>query len=116
MLPYNQKLKPRAQEMRKSATPQENKLWYQFLRKHPCSFTRQKTINQYIVDFFCSSKQLVIEIDGNQHYTECGLEYDGLRTELFKSLGLSVFRFKNSEIDFSFRKVCEIIQNYLDTH
>ena len=49
MLSYNRKLKPRAQEMRKNATPQENKLWYEFLRKHPCRFTRQKTIDQYII-------------------------------------------------------------------
>ena len=116
MLPYNQKLKPRAQEMRKNATAQENKLWYEFLRKHPCPFTRQKTIGNYIVDFLCPSKKLIIEIDGNQHYTKNGLEYDHVRTELFENMGLHVIRFKNTEIDNSFGKVCGIIQKYIDSY
>ena len=116
MLPYNRKLKPRAQEMRTNATPQEDKLWYEFLRKHSCPFTRQKTIENYIVDFLCPSKKLVIEIDGSQHYTEEGLEYDQIRTDLLESMGLHVLRFKNSEIDTSFSKVCDAIQNYIDSY
>jgi len=116
MLPYNRKMKPRAQEMRKNATPQENELWYKFLRKHSCPFTRQKTIDSYIVDFLCPSKKLVIEIDGSQHYTDDGLEYDRVRTELLESMGLYVMRFTNAEIDNSFTNVCEAIQNYIDSH
>ena len=116
MLPYNRKLKPRAQELRKNATPQEDELWYKFLRKHPCSFSRQKTIKCYIVDFICRSKKLVIEIDGSQHYTDDGLEYDQIRTELLEGLGLNVIRFTNAEVDSSFDKVCAEIQNYLDSY
>ncbi|MCL2774697.1 MAG: endonuclease domain-containing protein [Oscillospiraceae bacterium] len=116
MLPYNRKLKLRAQELRKNATPQENKLWYEFLRKHPCPFTRQKTIDSYIVDFLCPSKKLVIEIDGSQHYTSDGLEYDNIRTDLLESLDLHVMRFTNVEMETSFNKVCETIQNYIDAY
>jgi len=116
MLPYNREMKPRARELRKNATPQENKLWYEFLRKHPCPFARQKTIDQYIVDFLCVSKKLVIEIDGGQHYTDDGLDYDRVRTELLENLGLYVMRFTNTEINTSFDKVCEMIQNYIDAH
>jgi len=116
MLPYNRKMKPRAQEMRKNATPQENKLWYMFLRKHKCPFTRQKTIDNYIVDFLCPSKKLIIELDGSQHYTVDGLEYDQIRTDLLESMGLHVIRFTNAEIDNSFAKVCAVIQNYIGTH
>ena len=116
MLPYNRQMKPRAQEMRKNATPQENKLWYEFLRKHPCPFARQKTIDSYIVDFLCSSKKLVIEIDGSQHYTNDGLEYDQIRTDLLESMGLHVIRFTNAEVDKSFNEVCVAIQNYIDLH
>ena len=116
MLPYNKKFKPRAQELRRNATPQENKLWYKFLRKHPCSFTRQKTIDNYIVDFLCPSKKLVIEIDGSQHYTNDGMEYDHIRTDELESLGLYVMRFTNAEIDNSFDKVCSLIQNHIDLH
>ncbi|MCL2097059.1 MAG: endonuclease domain-containing protein [Oscillospiraceae bacterium] len=114
MFPYNRKYKPRAQELRKNATPQENKLWYGFLRKHPCPFTRQKTIDNYIVDFLCHSKKLVIEIDGSQHYTEDGLEYDQVRTDLLESMGLYVMRFTNTDIDNSFSSICAKIQKYID--
>ena len=116
MLPYNRKMKSRAQEMRTNATPQENKLWYEFLRKHPCPFTRQKTIDNYIVDFLCPSKKLVIEIDGSQHYTEDGIEYDRVRTDLLEGMGLHVMRFTNAEINNSFDKVCATIQNYIDSY
>ncbi|MCL2409471.1 MAG: endonuclease domain-containing protein [Oscillospiraceae bacterium] len=116
MLPYNKKFKLRARELRRNATPQENKLWYEFLRKHPCPFTRQKIVDNYIVDFLCTSKKLVIEIDGSQHFTDDGLEYDRIRTDLFESLGLHVMRFTNTQIDTSFDEVCVIIQNYTDSH
>jgi very-short-patch-repair endonuclease len=116
MLPYNRKLKPRAQELRNNATPQENKLWYRYLRHHNCPFARQKTIDSYIADFLCPSKKLVIEIDGGQHYTDDGLEYDRIRTNLMENLGLHVMRFTNSQIDDSFEDVCAAIQNYIDSY
>ena len=116
MLPYNRKLKLKARELRKSATPQENKLWYEFLRKHKCPFTRQKTIDNYIVDFLCPSKKLVIEIDGSQHYTDGGIEYDQIRTDLLETLELHVIRFTNKEVDNSFDEVCKTIQEYIDSH
>ncbi|MDR1736365.1 MAG: endonuclease domain-containing protein [Oscillospiraceae bacterium] len=116
MLPYNRGLKQRSQGLRKNATPQEDKLWYRFLRNHACSFTRQKTIDNYIVDFLCPSKKLVIEIDGIQHCSDVATEYDGIRTRLLESLGLHVMRFTNAEIDTSFERVCAAIQRYIDTH
>lgn len=108
-------MKPRAQELRKNATPEENKLWYEFLRKHECPFTRQKTIDSYIVDFFCPSKKLVIEVDGAQHYTGDALAYDAVRTDLLEGMGLRVLRFSNAEINGSFGKVCKAIQAYIDS-
>jgi len=86
------------------------------LRKHSVTFTRQKTIDNYIVDFLCHSKKLVIEIDGNQHYTTDGLEYDQIRTDLLESMELYVMRFTNVEIYTSFANVCKAIQDYLDSH
>ena len=59
---------------------------------------------------------MVIEIDGSQHYTADGLEYDKIRTDLMESLELHVMRFTNNEIDNEFPKVCETIQNYIDKH
>jgi very-short-patch-repair endonuclease len=114
MFPYNPKLKQRAREMRTKATAQENKLWYEFLRAHPFPFLRQKPISNYIVDFLCQSKKLVIEVDGGQHYSEEGKEYDAIRTNLLEGFGLHVMRFTNAEIDTSFHEVCKTIQQYLD--
>ena len=74
-LPYQKKLIPRAQELRKKATKQENHLWYDFLHNYPVRFQRQKTIDSFIVDFYCHEARLVIELDGSQHYDEQGLAY-----------------------------------------
>ena len=51
-------------------TPEEKHLWYDFLKKLPITVNRQKSIGNYIVDFYISSADLVIEIDGAQHEME----------------------------------------------
>ncbi len=68
-LEYNKKLIPRAKELRKNMTKQENHLWYDFLRIYPVRFQRQKTIDNYIADFYCHKAKLIIELDGSQHFT-----------------------------------------------
>ena len=108
-LKYNSKLIPRAKELRKNATKQENHLWYDFLRKYPIRFQRQKTIDRFIVDFYCHQAKLVIELDGSQHYDAQGLAYDKERTAILESYGLKVLRFSNSDIDTNFSGVCTII-------
>jgi very-short-patch-repair endonuclease len=90
-------------------------LWYGFLRRHRIPFARQKPVGKYIVDFLCPSRKLVIEIDGSQHFTDAGLEYDQIRTDYLNSLGLHVLRFTNKEVNTSFDHVCIAIQNYLDS-
>ena len=90
-------------------TPQERKLWYEFLRKCDLKFQRQKAIVRYIADFYCASAKLIIEIDGGQHYDEESIEYDFKRTEYFESLGIKVQRYTNREIDFNFVDVCNNI-------
>ena len=52
---------------------------------------------------------MAIEIDGNQHYTKDGLEYDKQRCELLKAYGIETIRFKNEEIDKNFYNVCKIV-------
>ena len=54
-----------AQNLRKNMTKEERHLWYDFLKKLPITIQRQKVIGQYIVDFYCASAKLVIEIDGS---------------------------------------------------
>ena len=113
---HNPILTPNARALRKAMTPQEKRLWYGFLRDYPIRILRQKVIDRFVVDFYCSKARLVIEIDGSQHYTDDGLEYDQIRTNLLDSLGLHVMRFTNPEINDSFDKVCTAIQDYIDSY
>ena len=67
MIPYNKKLVSNAKSLRKNMTPEEKRLWYDFLKRLPLNVRRQHNIGNYIVDFYIASKKVVIEIDGIQH-------------------------------------------------
>ncbi len=90
-------------------TKEERHLWYDFLRKYPIRFLRQKVIDDYIVDFYCAKAKLVIELDGSQHYEEKGLLKDKIRTERIESRELIVIRIPNNEVNKNFNGVCEYI-------
>ena len=105
-LPYNKHLIPFAKSLRKHATPQENHLWYDFLRSYTPRFQRQKTIGQFIADFYCEKARLVIELDGSQHFTPEGHTYDEARTAAIETVGVTVLRFTNRDIDSEFKAVC----------
>ena len=106
---YNQKLKEPARSLRKNMTKQEKHLWYDFLKDYPVKWYKQRPIDRFIVDFFCYKAKLVIELDGSQHYTEDGMEYDSIRTEILEKYDLEVIRFSNVEIDRHFSAVCSAI-------
>ena len=110
-LPYQGKLIPRAKELRKDATKQENHLWYDFLRGYPMRFQRQKTIDGFIADFYCHAAKLIIELDGAQHYDEQGLARDKERTAILSEYGVEVLRFSNTEVENDFRRVCTVIDS-----
>ena len=107
---YNRNLVPRAQEMRRDMTPQERRLWYDFLRDYPLRFRRQSVIYHYIADFYCDRAKLVIEVDGSQHATPDAREYDRIRTLTLEGIELTVLRFTNTEVDNGFAQVCEMIE------
>ena len=98
-----------ARRLRREMTPHERKLWYLFLRKYPVKIYKQRIIGRFIVDFYCASAKLVIEVDGSQHYEPQGIVYDAERSAFLSALGLEVFRFSNRDIDRDFRSVCEQI-------
>ena len=108
-LPYQGKLIPRARELRREATKQENHLWYDFLHQYPVRFQRQKAIDSFIADFYCHEARLIIELDGSQHYSEQGLARDKERTAILAQYGLEVLRFSNRDIDQNFSGVCTAI-------
>ncbi|MCX6147018.1 MAG: endonuclease domain-containing protein [Candidatus Kapabacteria bacterium] len=113
-LPYNPKLVERARELRKNLTEMEKKIWFQFLRNHIIVFHRQKIIDNFIVDFYCSKAKLIIEIDGDSHFTENGLEYDILRTSILENYNLKLIRFTNIEVRNNFEYVCMKINEELE--
>ena len=92
-------------------TKQERRLWYCFLRDYPVKIYKQRIIENYIVDFYCSLAKIVIEIDGKHHYLEEEKTYDNERTYLFEQLGLNVIRFSNDDVDYDFNNVCIQIEN-----
>ena len=98
-----------AKTLRKNMTEEEKHIWYDFLSSYPVKFRRQKVIGNYIADFYCAKANLVIEIDGSQHYDEQGRRYDTQRTEFFKNKGIEVIRFLNSDINERFESVCNRI-------
>ncbi|MCD8037190.1 MAG: endonuclease domain-containing protein [Clostridiales bacterium] len=108
---YNPKLKNNARKLRKNMTPEERHLWYDFLRFYPVKIYRQRAIDNYIVDFYCSLAKLVIEVDGSQHYTTEGIKYDSIRTEVLRQYGLEVIRFTNRDIRLNFQSVCDAIDS-----
>ena len=105
----NRKLKTNAQNLRKSLTKEEAKLWYQFLCRYPFRFRRQYVIGNYITDFYCHQARLVVELDGLQHYTQEGRLHDAARTEVLEKHGIYVLRFLNKDVDKNFEGVCYMI-------
>ncbi len=94
-------------------TKEKRHLWYDFLKSLDVTVHRQKTIGKYIVDFYIASANIVIELDGSQHYEEDGLASDYERDSFFKEKGLTVLRYSNAEVDRNFRGVCEDILFHL---
>ena len=86
-----------ARSLRRTMTDAERRLWG-VLRQRTIGglkWRRQQPVGPYIVDFYCSSKRLIIEVDGGQH---CALEKDFLRDAWLKQRSFSVLRFWNNEI------------------
>ena len=88
-------MRTHARTLRRNATPEENHLWYDFLRTYPLQFRRQAPFGRYIVDFYCAGARLAVELDGSQHYDGAGPEQDRERTEYleqYRVAGPSVYQ------------------------
>ncbi|MDO8691931.1 MAG: endonuclease domain-containing protein [Dehalococcoidia bacterium] len=89
----------KARENRKAPTPAENKLRFEVLqdkRFAGLKFTRQKPLDEYTVDLYCSDLMVAIEIDGDSHAEQPG--YDRQRTARLNKLGIEVMRYSNLDI------------------
>ena len=111
---YRRRLNRPARGLRRDPTPAERKLWYDFLRDLPIRFTRQKPLGEYIADFYCASHVLIIEVDGDSHFSPRGESYDARRTAALEARGLRVMRFTNQEVMQNFEAVCQRIRDALE--
>ncbi len=111
---HNAWFTPAARILRKEMTKEEKHLWYDFLQKIPPVVRHQKVISPYIVDFYCPSAKLVIEVDGYYHTTEQGRKADRLRDAYMEDMGLKVLRYTNDDVNTRFDDVCEDIMRYIN--
>jgi very-short-patch-repair endonuclease len=105
----NKNLLETSKILRKNMTKQEKHLWYDFLNQYPIRWYRQRIIESFIVDFYCATAKLVVELDGSQHYEKEAMEYDEFRTEIINKYDIEVLRFSNCDVDNNFEGVCAMI-------
>lgn len=93
-------LKEKRQELRKNLTPAEASLWSQIKGRKLMGrrFTKQHSIGNYIVDFYCASEKLIIELDGELHMNYTSEEYDRARENYLEGLGYKIIRFENKMV------------------
>lgn len=105
----NEKLTPISKTLRKNMTAEEKHLWYDFLKKLPLTINRQKVIGPYVLDFYCASKGIAIELDGAQHHREEDMKKDTVRDRYLDGRGIQVLRYSNTAVRKGFRDVCSDI-------
>ena len=104
----------RAQELRKDATDAERKFWRNIrARQLGVFFHRQRVVGPYICDFVSIDGNLIVEVDGSQHFLETGQVRDKKRDEYLKSLGFKVLRFSNRDVMNNIKGVMEVISGHI---
>lgn len=104
--------------LRNNATPAERFLWKHLKNKQLDGkrFLRQHSILNYIVDFYCPSEKLIIELDGEIHFNDTAQEYDAKRTKDLEQVGFTVIRFENNRVfDLLPNVLLDIKTNFKDT-
>ncbi|MBQ9121600.1 MAG: DUF559 domain-containing protein [Clostridia bacterium] len=103
----NKKLTPISRVLRNNMTKEERHFWYDFFKKLPITVNRQKVIGKYVVDFYIADANLVIELDGSQHYeNKTQIIDDFRRDEYLKRNGITVLRYSNLDVQRKFDGVC----------
>ena len=99
-------------QLRTNMPKPEEILWQRIRRKQlGVKFRRQHGIGRYIVDFYCAELNLVIEIDGDSHFSDEGKEKDIIRDAFMEALGIKVLRFTNEEVMKQTESVLERLFN-----
>lgn len=112
---YNKNLKNPARLLRREMTQAEAKLWFQFLCDLEPKAHRQRSMGNFIADFYIPKAKLIIEVDGGVHLDEKAQAKDIERTWYFNNQGIEVIRFTNDQVINSFKKVCKSITQVIDS-
>lgn len=112
---YNPKLKELSRQLRNNSTLSEVLLWDELKAKkmYGYQFMRQKPILNYIVDFFCSKLNLVIEIDGDSHSHDEASTADQNRQKEIEELGIHFLRFDDLDVKHNIHNVLRTIQSFI---
>ena len=115
---YTASLVGNARLLRREMTNAERKLWNCLRGKQmKFNFRRQIPFDQYILDFYCPKANLVIEVDGGQHYTKEGIIRDQMRDSYLQQHGLKVLRVSDRDVLMNIsgvhQKIYEEIESYL---
>ena len=106
-------LKATRENLRKNLTESELVLWEVLKDKKLCGrkFRRQHSIGHYIADFYCTSERLVIELDGQHHFTPEGLAKDLDRDIHLAMMNIKMLRFENKEVLNNLTNVLKVIKD-----
>ena len=104
-------LKSRRKELRNNSTSAERMLWSMLQHSNlgGYKFRRQHSVGAYILDFYCPSERLCVELDGDSHFTDDAIEYDRERTAYLNALNIKVLRLLNTDVYDNLNVVCERI-------
>lgn len=112
---YNKKsLKETRRQLRNNLTPAEARLWKSLQNKQldGRKFRRQYSVGNYVLDFYCPVERLAIELDGQGHFSEAGMQLDLERDDYLKSLDIKVLRFENHLVITNIESVLEEIKQH----
>ncbi len=111
MLEYNRNLKHIARRLRTEMTDNERLLWSRLRKKQllGMQFYRQKSIGDYIVDFYAPKAKLAVEVDGSQHLESFYIQNDAYRDTYLAGHGLRVMHFTNSQVSQNLDVVVDVI-------
>lgn len=113
----NLKMKQLRKTLRNDPTLAEQTLWKALKQSNlgGYKFRRQHSVGRYILDFYCPSQRLAVELDGDSHFTEEAIEYDRERTVFLNALKIRVLRFLNTDVHENLDAVYERILEELKT-
>ncbi len=113
IIPYLPELKEKARCLRNNSTNSEIHLWQNLKGKqmHGFDFHRQRPVDRFIIDFFCSELYLGIELDETSHFFEETEKKDCAKEERLKQLGVVLLRFEDREVLRDTEGVLEVIEN-----